>query len=117
MNIVDFVKQYATLIVAGLSLLVSIIWLFIKKKPLINLYDESFYKDLVVLIKEAEEKFIGPKLGTQRRNYVISRFFSKHHYAQDDMKFITSFVLIPAIEQLLELPSKKGETDEKKNEE
>ena len=75
MDYVNFLKSYGGLIIACLVLVMIIISMIIKKKPLAEIFDNSAYEKIVQYIKEAENKY-GPGHGETKLIYVVNRFAS-----------------------------------------
>lgn len=75
MDYVNFFKSYGSLIVQGIVIILTIISMLIKKKPLTEIYDKSGLKDLIVLVNEAEKLF-GAKEGVKKLEYVTSKYAS-----------------------------------------
>lgn len=112
-----FLQQYWRIILESILVITSFILLLCKKKG-INIYDSSYWRDLVVLVNDAEEMFPEPGSGEKKLKYVIDSFLSKHEYRVKDLSFVIDFCLKPSIEQILCTPTKKGgHTSEKKSHE
>lgn len=75
MYYVNFLKSYGPLILEALVIVLTIIAMIIKKKPITEIYDKSGMKDLINLVIEAEKLF-GAKEGVKKLEYVTSKYSS-----------------------------------------
>lgn len=69
----ELLKNYWSQILAVLMFIGSFILQCFKKKPITKIYDSSIYRNISILIKEAEEKF-GPGNGSEKLEYVLNRY-------------------------------------------
>lgn len=69
----EFLVENWQFISTALLTVVCIILALAKKKPVNQILDNSAYKDLIILIKQAEEKF-GSGHGKDKLDYVITSF-------------------------------------------
>lgn len=107
-KVINFIKenwQYLSFAVNAIAVLILCI---IKKHPKVY----GWYLDMIDLVNQAENTFVGPGRGDEKLDYVVNRFIAKHDLTKD--KFNITMVKNMA-EKVLSTPSKKGEKHEKKN--
>lgn len=104
----DFVKFLVDnwqFISTAIITLLSVILLIVKKRPLTEILDNSAYKDLIILIKDAESRF-GAKEGKKKLDYVLTAFCNIKGINKDSF---TASSVKSLIENVLETPQKKGD--------
>ena len=103
-SFVNFIQNYWQVILAVITVILEIVLLIIKKRPLTEILDNSAYKDLIILIKDAEAMY-GEKNGQKKLEYVLTAFCNLKGINKDSWNYESVKALI---ENVLETPQKKG---------
>lgn len=105
-KISDFLVTNWQFISAALTFLLLIIGMVIKKKPVTEIIDDSAYKDLIILVNQAEEKY-GAGHGAEKLDFVISSFANLKNLDRDTWIYSS---IKSKVETILSTPAKRKET-------
>lgn len=110
----DFIRQYWKIIALSILLILDILILVIKKRP-IKIVDavSSFISDLLPeLILDAERAYPNEKTGDNKLKYVLELVYSmlvaKYGLTYEEARSYTNFIKL-RVEAILSTPQKKGE--------
>lgn len=107
MDYVNFLKSYGGLILAALTVLLTIIAMIIKKKPVVDIFDKSAYENIVQYIKEAENKY-GAGHGETKLTYVVNRFAAQLSESEREQYGNILFNAVSQIvDDILDTPERK----------
>ena len=102
MNVVDFLKEYWSFIGIGLVVILFIILLIIKRKPLTKIVDESLIAKIIEFVCSAETLF-GAKSGVTKLSYVLGKIREIRPTDFEEYESIYTDI----VEYVLSLPHKK----------
>lgn len=106
MDYVNFLKSYGAIILESIAILLTIVVMIIKKRPLMEIVDKSGLSTLIKLVKDAEKLF-GAGQGDKKLEFVIE------NYAHE-MGITRSYAFDNAIEYLINSILDTPERKEKK---
>lgn len=101
-DVLNILKNYWPELLAILLFIASFILQLARKKPITKIYDSSMYRNLSILIKEAEDKF-GSGHGSDKLEYVLNRYCQLYN-VEPSIWNLTS--IKACIEFILSIPQK-----------
>lgn len=109
-DLVSFLRENWQFISTAIIGILTIILAIVKKKPITEIIDNSAYKDLILLVNEAESKF-GAGNGSKKLDYVLSAFCSVKGITKDSWNYVSIKNLV---ENILSTPERKESHGQKK---
>lgn len=112
MNVWQFIVEYWELLLSAVTLIVSVIVLIVKKRPVTEL-TTAIYQCCVLAIGEAEKTDYKGDRKLQFAVDLVSTLLKARWPDIDVNKYVN--LIVNTIESILSTPQKKGENDGKKN--
>lgn len=100
---IDWILQHYDLLISGFLVLISVITFILRKPNKTSIYDSSAYKNLAILVNEAEEKF-GAGKGEEKLDYVLRKYCALYSIKPDTF---TLSSIRHLVEFILSTPHKK----------